>query len=475
MKKLFSILLSLICFTSFAQEITFKEWQQEGATSKGLEQARSVNRSFDNRDEALVKGEGRFYLPLRKGWSNLERAKNIAGSVASNTFFIPKTWVGRDVYLHIGKGDRSYYLSVNGNVLGYVENSKEIAQFRVENHLHLDGDNKIDILYVDSSTGSTLEAKTKDVAINRDIYLFAQPKVHIQDILIDASLDDSLKNGLLEIDLIVKNGYNVNADVNIGYDIVNAEGEIITYNNRDMDIPARTTDTLHLSRIVRRVNSWSSEKPYLYTMILRVRHEDRMVEYIPFKIGFRNVTVANNTLTVNGKKSFLKGHVTSDPDILTKERIKGLKTKGVNAISYTVQPKSDNLYRLCDSLGMMLIDQVNIGSPTGNTNRKIGGTTANNPAYLDVYNERIERRYLQVRNHPSVIVWSLGEGVGNGFNMYRAYLKMKALDPHRPILHKGAVGEWNSDLLIEKQNNDLRPVLSFSEKEKGSIGQFIAR
>lgn len=475
MKKIVSILLSLLCLTAFAQEVTFKEWQQEGATSKGLEQARSVNRSFDNRDEALVKGEGRFYLPLRKGWSKLERAQNIAGSITTNTFFIPKTWVGRDVFLHIGKGDRSYYLSVNGNVLGYVENSKEIAQFRVENSLHLDGDNEISLLYIDASTGSTLEQKSKEVALNHDIYLFAQPKVHIQDFLINASLDDSLKNGLLEIDIAVKNGYNVNAEVNIGYDIVNADGDIVTYNNRDMNIPARTTDTLHLSRIMRNVNSWSTEKPYLYTIIFRVKHEGRMVEYIPFKIGFRNVTVKENTLTVNGKKSVLKGHVTSNPDILTKERIKALKAKGVNAITYTVQPKRENLYRLCDSLGMMLIDQVNIGSQTGDTSRKIGGTTANNPAYLDVYMQRIERRYLQERNRPSVIVWSLGEGVGNGFNMYRSYLKAKALDPQRPILHKGAGGEWNSDLITEKYNNDLRPLISFNEKEKGSIGQFINR
>ncbi|MEG1936205.1 MAG: glycoside hydrolase family 2 TIM barrel-domain containing protein [Rikenellaceae bacterium] len=473
MRLFSSLFLILLSLNSFAQDISFKEWQQEGATSKGLEQSRSICRSFDNRDEALANGEGRFYIPLSKGWSVFQKAKNVDGSIVSNTFFIPKTWVGRDIFLHVGKGEQSYYISVNGNVVGYVENGKDIAQFNVERSLHLDGDNTIDILYINASKGSLLEAKSKGNSLNNDIYLFAQPKVHIQDFFIDASLSEDLSSGLLEIDIAVKNGYNVTSQTNVGYDIVNSEGEIITYNNRDMIIDAMSVDTLHLSRIVKDVHSWSSEHPYLYTIIFRVKHEGRMVEYIPFKIGFRNVSIKDNVITINGTKSFLKGHVTPNPDILTKERVKALKAKGVNAISYSAQPKSNNIYTLCDAMGLMLIEEANISSPTGTTERKIGGTTANAPQYNKAYIERIQRRYLQTRNYPSIIIWSLGDNVGNGFNMYRAYLKMKELDPYRAILNKGGNGEWNSDMTTEKRDHDVRPVISFSKKEKGTIGQFL--
>lgn len=446
MKNIFSaIFASLICVISFAQNVTFKEWEQEGATSIGLEEARSIAVSFDKREDALTNSKGRFFIPLDEGWSKLEKAQNIDGRVTSNTFTVPKSWVGRDIFLHIGKGDRSYYISVNGNVLGYVEDSKTTAQFKVGNFLHLDAENRVDILYIDSSTGLSLEKASKEVNLNKDIYLFAQPKVNIRDFKIDALLDDSLKNGILEVEIAVNNGYNVLSEVNVGYDIVNSENEIITYNNRDMIIPARGLDTLRLSRIVKGVKAWSPETPYLYTIIFRVKHEGRMVEYIPFKIGFKSIDIDGNTLSLNGKRCSLKVDVVSNPDVLTTNHIKELKAKGVNAITYTKQPKTNNIYNLCDSIGMILIDQINIGAQKKTSDRKIGGTTANNPSYLDVYIERIERRYFEKRNHTSIAIWSLGEGVGNGFNMYRGYLKMKDLDTKRPVLNKGAGGEWNSD------------------------------
>lgn len=208
---------------------------------------------------------------------------------------------------------------------------------------------------------------------------------------------------------------------------------------------------------IRSVNQWSAEIPYLYTMLITL-YDDKgnVIQVIPNKVGFRKIEIKKGQLLVNGKPVLIKGTNRHEHDAFTgqavpKERmledIKIFKQNNINTLRTSHYPNDPYMYELCDKYGIYVIDEANVESHGLGYN--LSRTTANDYKWLRPHWERNSRMLFRDRNHPSIIIWSMGNEAGNGYNFYNVYQGLKMLDPTRPVHYEGASSgwDWNSDIL----------------------------
>jgi beta-galactosidase len=380
---------------------------------------------------------------------------NPVGSYVRN-FTVPAEWLNRQVTIHFGGVSSAFFVWINGRRVGYSEDSRLPAEFDVSPYLRA-GSNTVAVQVLRWSDGSYLEDQDhwRLSGIHRDVYLSARPSVQIYDLAARTVLDDDYRDATLEIRPTIKNYSDESTD---GWQI-----EAMLYDAAERPVLA-SPETIPVQRVVRQSYpihgtvpfalmtlavpnpaKWSAEQPNLYRLVLTLTDADgATVESIGTNIGFRKVEVKQGQLFVNGKAILLRGvnrHDHSDvggKTVTREEMIRDIRVMqafNINAVRTSHYPNNPEWYDLCDEYGMYVMDEANLET------HQLGGWFSNQQEWGPAFLERGLRMAERDKNHPSVIIWSLGNESGTGPNHAAMAGWIHDLDPTRPIHYAGAAGQ----------------------------------
>ena len=366
----------------------------------------------------------------------ISELNNYTGSYR-RTFELPKNWKGKDVYFHVGSATSNLTLWVNGKYVGYSEDSKVAAEFNISKYLK-PGKNLIAMQVMRWCDGSYFEDQDfwRFTGIAREVYLYARPKLHAADIRLNAALENNYQDGVLNYKVSLKGG---KTDV------------AITLCDKDGKQIAQATGAQGVIKVPK-VNAWTAETPYLYKAYITLKNKQGAAEVIPQKVGFRNVEIKNAQLLVNGQPVLVKGadRHEMDPDggyVVSLERmiqdIKIMKQLNINAVRTSHYPCDPRWYDLCDEYGIYITAEANLESHGMGYEEK---SLAKFPEYILPHIERNEGNVKPLINHPSVIVWSLGNECGYGVNFEKAYDWVKACDKTRPAQYERGGYDSKTDI-----------------------------
>ena len=349
---------------------------------------------------------------------------------------VPASWKGKDIIAHFGSVTSNMYLWVNGKYVGYSEDSKLEAEFNLTPYLKPGQKNLIAFQVFRWCDGTYLEDQDffRYSGVGRDCYLYARDKKRIEDIRVTPDLDANYKNGSLSVVLNLKGSGKVNLTLKdaSGKEVATAQA-------------TKGTATLE----VENPHKWTAETPYLYTLYASLEGSD---EVIPVKVGFRKVELKNAQVLVNGQPILFKGanRHEMDPDggyVISKERmiqdIQVMKQFNLNAVRTCHYPDNNLWYELCDQYGIYVVAEANIESHGMGYDEK---TLAKRDDYTLAHLERNQRNVQRSFNHPSVIIWSLGNEAGYGPNFEKAYDWIKAEDPSRLVQYEQAGRTGKTDI-----------------------------
>ena len=366
----------------------------------------------------------------------ISELNNYTGSYR-RTFELPKDWKGKDVYFHVGSATSNLTLWVNGKYVGYSEDSKVAAEFNISKYLK-PGKNLIAMQVMRWCDGSYFEDQDfwRLTGIAREVYLYARPKLHAADIRLNAALENNYQDGVLNYKVSLKGG-----KTDVAFTLCDKDGKQI----------AQATGAQGVIKVPK-VNAWTAETPYLYKAYITLKNKQGAAEVIPQKVGFRNVEIKNAQLLVNGQPVLVKGadRHEMDPDggyVVSLERmiqdIKIMKQLNINAVRTSHYPCDPRWYDLCDEYGIYITAEANLESHGMGYEEK---SLAKFPEYIVPHIERNEGNVKPLINHPSVIVWSLGNECGYGVNFEKAYDWVKACDPTRPAQYERGGYDSKTDI-----------------------------
>ena len=355
---------------------------------------------------------------------------NYTGSYRK-TFELPANWKGQEVFFHVGSATSNLSVWVNGKYVGYSEDSKVAAEFNITKYLK-SGKNLIAMQIMRWCDGSYLEDQDfwRFTGIAREVYLYSTPKVRIQDFFITQDYQDG--KGILGVDAKIVGG-----KAQLESKLYDAEGKLVADG---------------LQATVDNAKAWTAETPYLYILELQLKQGNKLLQTIRKKIGFRNITIKGGQLLVNGQPILIKGadRHELDPDggyIVSVDRmiqdIKIMKYLNINAVRTCHYPDDPRWYDLCDEYGLYLTAESNLESHGMGYKEK---TLAIRTDFEKAHIERQEGNMITYKNHPSIIVWSLGNEAGYGPNFEKAYDWVKAYDNSRPCQYERAELDGKTDI-----------------------------
>ena len=385
---------------------------------------------------------------------------------------IPASWDNRDIYLHIGGAKSGLYVYLNGKEVGYSEDSKNPAEFLINKYLQ-PGKNVLTLKIFRWSTSSYLECQDfwRMSGIERDVFLWSQPKANIQDFRVVSTLDDTYTNGIFKLAVDLKNHTQETKNLNVGYELLDAKGNLVTSESNDIWVSPAAPQTASFEYDLKNVAPWSAEHPNLYKLLMTIKEEGKVIEVVPFNVGFRRFEMKQidqvaedgkpyTVLLFNGQPVKFKGvniheHNPETGHYVTEELMRKdfelMKQNNINAVRLCHYPQDRKFYELCDEYGLYVYDEANIESHGMYYSLKKGGTLGNNPEWLIPHMDRTMNMYERNKNYPSVTFWSLGNEAGNGYNFYQTYLYLKDKEinsMNRPVNYERALWEWNTDMYV---------------------------
>ena len=368
-------------------------------------------------------------------------------------FEIPSTWKGKEIILHFGAAGSAYYVWVNGQRVGYSEDSKTPAEFNITKYLQ-NGKNLLAVQIFRWCDGSYLEDQDffRMSGITRDVYLLAKNQVHLFDFRSTASLDEKYQNGLFKVELNIRN-------LAAGRPVINVEAKLekdgkglFKYSSKLVCQP--NSNILKFGATLPKVLTWSCETPNLYQLIITLKDQKgNIIETEGCKVGFRKVEIKNGNLCINGQKIYVKGvnmheHHQINGHVLDKETMMKdlslMKQFNINTVRTCHYPEPELWYELCDQYGIYLIDEANIESHgMGYGSKSLAKDTTWYSAHLFRTRNMVERD----KNHPSVIIWSLGNESGDGINFERTSAFIHGFDSTRPVQYEQAGQKAHTDIV----------------------------
>ena len=316
---------------------------------------------------------------------------------------IPADWDGRDIFLRLEGAKSGVYVYVNGQEVGYSEDSKNPAEFLINNYLK-PGKNSLVIKIFRWSTGSYLECQDfwRMSGIERDVFLFSQPKTHIKDFNVMSTLDDTYKNGIFKLDVDVTNHTAGNKEVTVAYELLDAAKKVVAEGNTPCPVTADGQKSISFEATLSNVKTWTSEHPNLYRLLISLKDGEKTSEIIPYTVGFRRFEIkptdqiAENgkpyiCLFINGQPIKLKGVNIHEhnpetghyvPEELMRKDFTLMKQNNINSVRLCHYPQDRKFYELCDEYGIYVYDEANIESHGMYYNLSRGGTLGNHPEWL---------------------------------------------------------------------------------------------
>ncbi len=406
-------------------------------------------------------------------------------------FEIPADWMNRELFLHIAAAKSGLYVYINGKEVGYSENSKDPAEFKINAYVK-PGKNILTLKIYRWSTGSWLEAQDflRVSGIERDVFIWSQPKTAVKDFRVVSNLNDTYKDGIFKLGVDIKNTNATAKSVSVKYQLFNRTGKEVATETKNIQVPTNSFATANFERLFPGVDTWTSENPNLYKLLITVNEDGKTVEAVPFHVGFRRIEIKDTDRMLNGKplRLFfvngqpikLKGvniHETSeDGHYVSPERMRRnfelMKLHNINSVRLSHYPQDRKFYEMCDEFGLYVYDEANVESHgmrytiyqedmrMGTQGHEVGepktesalkGTLGHNPDYLESHKSRWIAMFERNKNYPSVTIWSLGNEAGNGYNFYNGYVLLKEMDKNlmaRPVNYERALEEWNTDMIV---------------------------
>ena len=385
---------------------------------------------------------------------------------------VPADWMDRDIYLHIAGAKSGVYVYLNGKEVGYNEDSKNPAEFLINPYVK-SGKNVLTLKIFRWSTGSYLECQDmwRMSGIERDVFIYSQPKAAVRDFHLKSTLDDTYRNGIFALEADLRNHEKATSDLTFGYELLDKQGNVVVSDEKTISVPAGESCEVRFDKQIDNVQTWSSEAPNLYKLLMTVKEGGKVTEIIPYNVGFRRIEIRPVEqvsesgkpyvlMFVNGQPIKLKGvnihehnpatgHYVTE-DIMRKD-FTLMRQHNINAVRLSHYPQSRRFYELCDEYGLYVYDEANIESHGMYYDLRKGGTLGNNPEWLKPHMYRTINMFERNKNRTCVIIWSLGNEAGNGYNFYQTYLWLKQADKdwmNRPVNYERAQWEWNSDMYV---------------------------
>ena len=339
------------------------------------------------------------------------------------TFNIPADWQGRQVFIVFDGVDSAFYLWVNGEQVGYSQDSRLPAEFDLTPYIHI-GENTLAVRVYRWSDGSFLEDQDMWFlsGIFRDVYLFATPKVHIRDFWARPELDAQYRDAVLKLRVHLKNYTTTDVD---GYQVeaslFDGGSQAVGWNvSARMDVKAGEEVILELEGAVSQPEKWDGEHPNLYRLAIQLKDgEGSLLEVEGCQVGFRAVEIKDGKVLVNGISIYfrgvnrhehdpVRGHAVTVESMI--EDILLMKRFNINAVRTCHYPDDPRWYDLCDQYGIYLIDEANVES------HGLWDKFTKDPDWKLAFMERGSRMVERDKNHPSILIWSLGNESGEGPN-----------------------------------------------------------
>ncbi len=392
--------------------------------------------------------------PFTTSWPHAPKKYNPVGTYR-HRFQIPEAWSDQECILHFAGAKSAMYVYINGQFLGYSQGSKTPAEFNITPFVK-EGENLLAIQMYRWSDASYLESQDmlRMSGIEREVYIYSQPRVAIADFQVHANLDSSYTQGEFSLSTRVENRSSSTANRSLKVCLYQGSKELFC-KEREMVVEAGSTKVIDLESMVEDVKPWSAEDPACYVMSVGLTnpHDKQNDQFIQKNIGFRSISIQNNQLLINGKAIYMKGvdrhetdpfsgHVVSRESM--EQDIRLMKENNINAVRSSHYPNHTYWYDLCDIYGLYVIDEANIEShPLAlSESTQLGNEMSWYPAHL----ERIKRMYFRDRNHPSIIIWSLGNEAGEGDLFRSCYQWLKEQDSSRPVQYEPAGQEDYTDI-----------------------------
>ena len=399
---------------------------------------------------------------------------NRVGSYRRN-FHLPDDWLNRDIFIQFDGVRSAFYLWINGQFVGYSQDSKTPAEFDITDFV-VSGENTVSVQVYRFSDGSYLEGQDtwRISGIERDVFIRAQPKVRVSDFTLIADLDSTYKNGQFEllIDFINKTPDSV--DVLIRGELTrfdNPQFPVVTF---DRKIKCSKSDTLNFNTVIEDVDRWSAETPNLYRLMITIFDSDgKVIQSFTQQVGFRKVEIAHGNLLVNGKTVMFRGvnRHEWDPvrgrsiteDLMIKD-IQLMKAYNINAVRTSHYPNQVRWYELCNKYGLYVIDEANIEAHGMEFHPQKYGFIADDPEWKSAWLERGRAMVERDKNQPSIIMWSMGNEAGDGANFKALYQWMKEKDPSRPVAYEPARERKHTDVVFPMYAT-IETIKKYAEKD----------
>ena len=384
---------------------------------------------------------------------------------------ITSDWMKRDIYLHLAGAKSGVYVYVNGKEVGYSEDSKNPAEFRLNDYVK-PGKNTLVLKIFRWSTGSYLECQDfwRISGIERDVYLWSQPKTQVRDFVVVSTLNDDYSDGIFSLKTMIRNNSEKVSNTEIKYELLDANNKIVASEKQNISLNSGEEKNIDFAqKTIDNPLKWTAETPNLYKILITNTQNGKVQEIVPYSVGFRKFEIKSveskngridNLFLVNGQPIKLKGvnihEVNQETGHYVTENImirdfELMKQHNVNTIRLSHYPQSRRFYELCNEYGFYVYDEANIESHGMYYDLQKGGSLGNNPEWLKPHIHRIINMYERNKNLPSVTFWSLGNEAGNGYNFYKAYLWLKEKEANlmnRPVNYERALWEWNTDLYV---------------------------
>lgn len=414
----------------------------------------------------------------------IEEKNNYTGSYRKEVV-VPADWKGQNIIMHVGSATSNLTLWVNGKQVGYSEDSKDAAEFDITRYLKPGEKNLICMQVMRWCDGSYGEDQDfwRFTGIAREVYLYARPKAHLQDIHIGQDLNEDFTVGKLSVALSAPSAKGKEVKLSLS----DAKGTVVWQESRKL-----TSAEATFAADIDNVKPWTAETPDLYTLSVTLSDAKGVIESIRQRVGFRHIEIKNAQVLLNGQPILIKGanRHEMDPDggyVISRERmledIRVMKELNINAVRTSHYPCDPYFYDLCDEYGIYVCAEANFESHGMGYDRT---RLAQNPDFRKAIVERNICNVEVQKNHPSIIFWSMGNESGHGDNFKEAYHAIKALDNTRPVQYERAGLAKETDIFCPmyydyndcvkySEGNSNRPLIQceYAHAMGNSMGGFM--
>jgi len=386
-------------------------------------------------------------------------------------FETPANWNGKEIILHFGAVSSAMYVWVNGQEVGYSEDSKTPAEFNITKYLK-SGKNLLAVQIFRWCDGSYLEDQDfwRMSGITRDVYLVARAATHVFDFQLKSGLDPLYKDGVFNADITLRNLGKTASNITVEAKLMDGSTKLLEFSKK-----ANVTtgnQSISFDGKLPNVKKWSAETPNLYQLVITTKDDaGKILESLGCQVGFRNVEIKNGQLCVNGVRILVKGvnihehnqingHV-QDLETMIKD-ITVMKKFNINTVRTSHYPEPEKWYELCNKYGMYLIDEANIESHGMGYGKE---SLAKDPTWYDAHLYRTRNMLERDKNHPSVIIWSLGNEAGDGENFVKTSAWIKSRDKTRLVQYEQAGTKAHTDIYCPMYAT-IEHMIEYAEKNK---------